>query len=98
MPFKDYFDGTSRLEHDYLTAITSTLGNAADWENVRQTIGLTDKPEVSPTSVYDMSEETKGGYARLDFGTSGAFPIDDNIGVGFSNITLSIYRPHTFAV
>src|SRR3546814_15753488 len=40
MPFKDYFDGTSRLEHDYLTAITSNLGNAADWENVRQTIGL----------------------------------------------------------
>src|SRR3546814_284288 len=75
MPFKDYFDGTSRLEHDYLTAITSNLGNAADWENVRQTIGLTDKPEVSPQSVYDMSEETLGGYARLDFGTSGAIPI-----------------------
>src|SRR3546814_2977485 len=56
MPFKDYFDGTSRLEHDYLTAITSNLGNAADWENVRQTIGLTDQPEVSPQSVYDMSE------------------------------------------
>src|SRR3546814_6613131 len=67
--------------HDYLTAITSNLGNAADWENVRQTIGLTDKPEVSPQSVYDMSEETLGGYARLDFGTSGAIPIDGNIGV-----------------
>src|SRR3546814_298924 len=90
MPFKDYFDGTSRLEHDYLTAITSNLGNAADWENVRQTIGLTDKPEVSPQSVYDMSEETLGGYARLDFGTSGAIPIDGNIGVRVIKTKLSI--------
>src|SRR3546814_14357975 len=63
MPFKDYFDGTSRLEHDYLTAITSNLGNAADWENVRQTNGMTDKPEVSPQSVYDMSEELQIGRA-----------------------------------
>src|SRR3546814_10927235 len=90
MPFKDYFDGTSRLEHDYLTAITSNLGNAADWENVRQTIGLTDKPEVSPQSVYDMSEETLGGYARLDFGTSGAIPIYGNIGLRGIKPKLSI--------
>src|SRR3546814_4008874 len=58
--------------------------------NVRQTIGLTDKPEVSPQSVYDMSEETLGGYARLDFGTSGAIPIDGNIGVRVIKTKLSI--------
>src|SRR3546814_3907763 len=52
--------------------------------------GLTDKPEVSPQSVYDMSEETLGGYARLDFGTSGAIPIDGNIGVRVIKTKLSI--------
>src|SRR3546814_15924769 len=37
-----------------------------------------------------MSEETLGGYARLDFGTSGAIPIDGNIGVRVIKTKLSI--------
>ncbi|MCM8730528.1 TonB-dependent receptor [Hephaestia sp. GCM10023244] len=90
MPFKNYFGGTSRLEHDYLTAITSNLGNAADWEKVRQAIGLTNKPAVDPKSVYDMTEETVAGYAQLVFGTSGALPIDGNVGVRVVKTQLDI--------
>ncbi|HVI98988.1 MAG TPA: TonB-dependent receptor [Sphingomonas sp.] len=90
MPFTDYFGGTSRLEHDYLTAITSNLGNIDDWERVRETIGLDKDIAVDPKSVYDMSEETLGGYAELVFGTDGAIPIDGNIGVRVVKTKLSI--------
>ncbi|HEU4960601.1 MAG TPA: TonB-dependent receptor [Sphingomonas sp.] len=90
MPFTDYFHGSSRLEHDYLTAITSNLGSAANWEKVRQTIGLTKVPAVDPKSVYDMSEETLGGYAELLFKTDGSLPIDGNVGIRVIKTKLNI--------
>jgi len=90
MPFKDYFHGSSRLEHDYLTAITSNLGNLADWEKVRQTIGLTSDLAVDPKSVYDMSEETLGGYAEVLFKTEGSLPIDGNVGIRVIKTKLNI--------
>ena len=90
MPFKDYFNGSSRLEHDYLTAITSNLGNLADWEKVRQTIGLSKDIAVDPKSVYDMSEETLGGYAEVLFKTDGSLPIDGNVGIRVIKTKLNI--------
>jgi len=90
MPFKNYFNGSSRLEHDYLTAITSNLGNLADWEKVRQTIGLSKDIAVDPKSVYDMSEETLGGYAEVLFKTDGSLPIDGNVGIRVIKTKLNI--------
>ncbi len=90
MPYPDYFDGTPRLEHDYLTAITSNLGNIEDWERVREAIGLDKDIAVDPKSVYDMSEETLAGYAELLFETGGSIPIDGNIGIRVVKTRLSI--------
>lgn len=90
MPFTNYFGGDSGLEHDYLTAITGNLGDMADWENIRQKIGLTKTPAVDPKSVYSMSESTMAGYAEMLFKNEGSVPFDGNVGVRVIKTKLSI--------
>jgi len=90
MPFKNYFGGSSGLEHDYLTAVTGNLGDIADWEKIRQEIGLTSDVAIDPVSTYSMSEDTMAGYAELLFKTEGSFPIDGNVGVRVIQTKLNI--------
>ena len=90
MPFPDYFGGYSGLEHNYLTAVTTNLGDAAAWDAVRQQLGITVKPAVDPRSVYSMSEKTMAGYAEILFGIDGGLPIDGNLGVRVVTTALHI--------
>lgn len=88
MPFRNYFGGSSGLEHDYLTAITGNLGDIGDWENVRQKIGLTSDVAVDPVSTYSMSESTMAGYAEALFKVGDV--VDGNVGVRVIKTKLSI--------
>ena len=90
MPFRDYFSGNDGLEHDYLTAITSNLGDIDDWDAVRRAMGITVEPAVDQRSVYDISEETMGGYAELLFDVDGSVRVDGNVGVRVVTTDLNV--------
>ena len=88
MPFTDYFSGDQGLEHNYLTAITSNLGD--DFDAVRQKIGIATKPAIDPLSTYTMSEKTMAGYAEMLFSIDGPLRIDGNVGVRVVKTELNV--------
>lgn len=84
-PYDDFFsetDSGAPFPRDYLVVPAGVLrGNG--FNDVRQQLGITSVPTLSPLAVFNIDERTTAGYVRANFAFDTAIPIDGNLGVRF---------------
>lgn len=82
-PYTDYFgktDSSSPFTRAYLTAIPDLL--RFNFNGVRNELGITRMPTISPLAVFDIDEKTYAGYLRANYRSAlGSLPFDGNLGV-----------------
>lgn len=88
MPYSDFYKNNPGMMHDYLVADLNQLRN--NFDGVRNQLGITTAPAVSPLAVFAINEKTDAAYIVGDFAGNWGVPFDGNLGVRAVKTTESV--------
>lgn len=81
-PFPDFYsktEGDVPFPRNYLSSVTDMLRN--NFDDVRQTLGISTAPTVSPLAVFNVGEKTTAGYAMANYSFDLGLPVDGAAGL-----------------
>ncbi|MGF7149851.1 TonB-dependent receptor [Sphingomonas zeicaulis] len=87
-PLDSMFSGSDAIDQSFLVADYRRL--RGDFDGVRQTLGITTAPAVTPLGIYSINEDTMAGYAMGTFAIEGPLRIDGNAGVRVIKTNLNV--------